>query len=153
MVLVCVLDLDAGSPLDAGILRQGHTCFFGKQVERIAVWSAYDEIVLCVWFCFWWCSHLDTLVGQEVGRLLARCGLAEVVERVGLYKVIICAGSFMPSHALLGLHPVMAAARLSGIARCRELLTLDASGMSIGMLAVSAMPLAAIISKYRPSSF
>jgi len=117
------------------------------------VCSAY-EIVLCVWFCFWWRSHLDTLVGQEVGRLLARCGLAEVVERVRLYKVIICAGSFTPSHALLRLHPVMAAASgLSDIARCRELLTLDASGMSIGMLGVSTMPLAAIISKYRSSSF
>lgn len=31
-------------------------------------------------------SQLDSLVGQEVGRLLARSGLAEVVERVRLYQ-------------------------------------------------------------------
>jgi hypothetical protein len=34
-----------------------------------------------------YCSQLDSLVGQEVGRLLARSGLAEVVERVRLYQV------------------------------------------------------------------
>mmetsp|Transcript_20960 Transcript_20960/g.45865 ORF Transcript_20960/g.45865 Transcript_20960/m.45865 type:complete len:707 (+) Transcript_20960:171-2291(+) len=31
-------------------------------------------------------GHVSALVGGEVGRLLARCGLAEVVERLRLYK-------------------------------------------------------------------
>lgn len=31
-------------------------------------------------------AHTAALVGGEVGRLLARCGLAEVVERLRLYQ-------------------------------------------------------------------
>jgi hypothetical protein len=36
------------------------------------------------------CSHLESLITQEVLRLLNRSGLAEVVERVRLYKVCVC---------------------------------------------------------------
>lgn len=46
------------------------------------------------------CSQMESLVGQEVGRLLARCGLAEVVERVRLYKV---GGTAQPAPWLDGL--------------------------------------------------
>jgi hypothetical protein len=42
---------------------------------------------LLVYRLLLYCSQLDSLVGQEVGRLLARSGLAEVVERVRLYQV------------------------------------------------------------------
>jgi hypothetical protein len=38
-------------------------------------------------------SHLESLITQEVFRLLNRSGLAQVVERVRLYKVCMCYGS------------------------------------------------------------
>jgi hypothetical protein len=53
---------------------------------------ATDCTACCTACCTVYCtacphSQLDSLVGQEVGRLLARSGLAEVVERVRLYQV------------------------------------------------------------------
>ncbi|KAF6250612.1 component of oligomeric golgi complex 6 [Scenedesmus sp. NREL 46B-D3] len=57
-------------------------------------------------------SQLDSLVGQEVGRLLARSGLAEVVERVRLYQASLSIAGATPA-APLAADPALSLAAVT----------------------------------------